>query len=289
MISGSNARRRFRATGDRTVLAVGPHRCSVPRRSRPVDPRFFDFEVHIPDFSAVSGDVAMGRLRQRRKDACTDHGTECTGFRGDVIAAEHADYDYARAVWNGTVDRRPRLIARYTGAADVAAAVRFARNRDLEIAVRGGGHNVAGTAVCDDGIVIDLSAMRAVGRPCRTHGPGTGRRPVGRRRPRDPGPRPGHHRRIVGHTGVGGLSLGGGIGWLIASTGSPSTTSCRPRWSPRGRHLQRGRRAPRSVLGAAWRRRNFGVVSSFRSRCTRTVRLSLPGLSSGRPRTPPMS
>jgi FAD/FMN-containing dehydrogenase len=84
------------------------------------------------------------------------------GFRGDVVVPDHRDYDDARAVWNGTVDRRPRLIARCSGAADVAAAVRFARDRELEIAVRGGGHNVAGTAVCDGGIVIDLSAMRAV-------------------------------------------------------------------------------------------------------------------------------
>ena len=84
------------------------------------------------------------------------------GFRGDVIVPDHDGYDDARAVWNGTVDRRPRLIARCSGTADVAAAVRFARDRDLEIAVRGGGHNVAGTAVCDGGIVIDLSAMRAV-------------------------------------------------------------------------------------------------------------------------------
>ena len=84
------------------------------------------------------------------------------GFRGEVIAPGQDGYDGARAVWNGTVDRRPRLIARCSGTADVAAAVRFARDHDLEIAVRGGGHNVAGTAVCDDGIVIDLSAMRAV-------------------------------------------------------------------------------------------------------------------------------
>ena len=83
-------------------------------------------------------------------------------FRGDLIIPGRHDYDDARAVWNGAVDRRPRLIARCSGTADVAAAVRFARDRDLEIAVRGGGHNVAGTAVCDDGIVIDLSAMRAV-------------------------------------------------------------------------------------------------------------------------------
>src|SRR5687768_7985480 len=87
---------------------------------------------------------------------------EIDGFRGELIAADHAEYDTARAVWNGLVDRRPRVIARCSGAADAVAAVRFARDNDLEIAVRGGGHNVAGTAVCDDGIVVDLTGMRAV-------------------------------------------------------------------------------------------------------------------------------
>ena len=82
------------------------------------------------------------------------------GFRGRLISAGNGDYDVARALWNGAIDRRPRLIARCIGAADVVAAVRFARDHDLEIAIRGGGHNVAGTAVCDGGIVIDLSAMR---------------------------------------------------------------------------------------------------------------------------------
>jgi FAD/FMN-containing dehydrogenase len=87
---------------------------------------------------------------------------EIDEFQGQRITPDHAEYDTARAVWNGAIDRYPRLIARCSGTADVAAAVRFAREHDLEIAVRGGGHNVAGTAVCDDGIVIDLSAMRAV-------------------------------------------------------------------------------------------------------------------------------
>ena len=87
---------------------------------------------------------------------------EIDGFRGRLISADHADYDIARAVWNGAIDRRPHLIARCIGTADVVAAVRFARDHDLEIAIRGGGHNVAGTAICDDGIVIDLSAMRAL-------------------------------------------------------------------------------------------------------------------------------
>ncbi|MGH3369048.1 MAG: FAD-binding oxidoreductase, partial [Nocardioidaceae bacterium] len=88
--------------------------------------------------------------------------TEIAGFRGELIAPQHPDYDEARAVWNGAVDRRPRLIARCTGTADVAAAVRCARDGDLEIAVRGGGHNVAGTAVCDGGLVIDLSPMKGL-------------------------------------------------------------------------------------------------------------------------------
>jgi FAD/FMN-containing dehydrogenase len=93
------------------------------------------------------------------------------GFRGRLIGSDHADYDHARAVWNGAIDRRPRLIAQCIGTADVVAAIRFARDHDLEIAIRGGGHNVAGTTVCDGGIGIDMSAMRgattAAGRACR--------------------------------------------------------------------------------------------------------------------------
>lgn len=142
------------------------------------------------------------------------------GFRGRMISAGDADYDVTRAVWNGAIDRRPRLIARCIGSADVVAAVRFARDHDLEIAIRGGGHNVAGTAVCDDGIVIDLSAMRAVrvdsadrrawvqggalwgdvDLETQAHGLAT----TG---------------GIVSHTGVAGLSLGGGVGWLMRKHG----------------------------------------------------------------------
>ncbi len=145
---------------------------------------------------------------------------EINGFRGDLIGPDDEEYDTARAVWNGSVDRRPRYIARCRGAADVAAVVRFAREHDLEIAVRGGGHSVAGTAVCDDGVVIDLSAMRAVwvdpaGRTAwvqggalwgdvdhetQAHGLAT----TG---------------GIVGHTGVAGLTLGGGIGFLMRKHG----------------------------------------------------------------------
>jgi FAD/FMN-containing dehydrogenase len=142
------------------------------------------------------------------------------GFRGRLISADDVDYDTARAIWNGVIDRRPRLIARCIGTADVVAAVRFARDHDLEIAIRGGGHNVAGTAICDDGIVIDLSAMRAVrvdsvdrrawvqggalwgdvDQETQAHGLAT----TG---------------GIVSHTGVAGLTLGGGVGWLMRKYG----------------------------------------------------------------------
>ena len=148
------------------------------------------------------------------------HVMEIDGFRGQLITVGQSDYDTVRAVWNGAVDRRPRLIARCSGSADVAAAVRFARDHDLEIAVRGGGHNVAGTAVCDEGIVIDLSMMRAVSvdatrrtavvqggalwgdvdHETQAHGLAT----TG---------------GIVGHTGVAGLTLGGGLGWLMRKHG----------------------------------------------------------------------
>jgi FAD/FMN-containing dehydrogenase len=142
------------------------------------------------------------------------------GFRGQLITSDHVDYDKARAVWNGAIDRRPRLIARCIGAADVVAAVRFARDHDLAIAIRGGGHNVAGTAICDDGLVIDLSAMRGVrvdaaarrawvqggalwgdvDYETQAHGLAT----TG---------------GIVSHTGVAGLTLGGGVGWLMRKHG----------------------------------------------------------------------
>src|SRR5919197_1116228 len=87
---------------------------------------------------------------------------EILHFRGELVEPADRGYDEARAVWNGVIDRRPALIARCIGAADVAAALRYARDHDLVVAVRGGGHGVAGPAVCDDGIVIDLSLMRGV-------------------------------------------------------------------------------------------------------------------------------
>src|ERR1041384_7946538 len=81
-------------------------------------------------------------------------------FLGELLTPQDGGYDEARKIWNGNIDRHPALIARGTGVADVMAAVRFARDHELAAAVRGGGHAVAGHALCDDGVVIDLSPMR---------------------------------------------------------------------------------------------------------------------------------
>lgn len=82
--------------------------------------------------------------------------------RGEVVERFHPEYDRARQVWNGLIDRYPTVIARCTGTADVVAAVRAARQHRPVLSIRGGGHQVAGSAVCDDGMVIDLSPMRGV-------------------------------------------------------------------------------------------------------------------------------
>ena len=141
-------------------------------------------------------------------------------FQGELIRREDPSYDGARRIWNGAIDRYPALIARCSGVADVLAAVRFARERDLLVAVRGGGHNVAGTAVCNDGIVIDLSRMKAM----RVD-------PIGMKARAEPGLLWGefdHESQafglatpggIVTHTGISGLTLGGGLGWLIRRYG----------------------------------------------------------------------
>ena len=141
-------------------------------------------------------------------------------LHGELLLPSSAGYDAARRIWNGAVDRRPACIARCTGVADVVAAVRFARERDLEIAVRGGGHNVAGTALCDDGLVVDLSAMRAVwvdpaGRTAWVQG-GALWSDVDRETQAHGLATTGG---IVGHTGVAGLTLGGGIGFLMRKHG----------------------------------------------------------------------
>ncbi len=124
-----------------------------------------------------------------------------TTFKGPLLAPDDAAYDETRKLWNAMIDRRPGLIARCTGTADVVAAVRFARQHRLLVSVRGGGHNIAGLAVCEGGLMIDLSLMRGVWvDPARRVAAGAGRLHARRRRPRDAAARPGGGARLrLGH------------------------------------------------------------------------------------------
>ena len=141
-------------------------------------------------------------------------------FIGAIITPDDSVYDEARQVWNATIDRTPGLIVRPTGSADVQAAVRFASTHDLLVSVKGGGHNIAGSAVCEGGLMIDLSMMRSV----RVF-------PEERRVSVQGGALLGdvdHETQAFGlavplginsTTGVGGLALGGGFGWLSRAFG----------------------------------------------------------------------
>jgi FAD/FMN-containing dehydrogenase len=141
-------------------------------------------------------------------------------FRGEVVSPGDEAYDDARKIWNAMIDKHPALIVRCTTTSDVVLAVNFARDNGLLLAVRGGGHNIAGSAMCDDGIVIDLSQMKAASvdpaarrvtieggatladldASTQAHGLAT---PLG----------------INSTTGVAGLTLGGGFGWLSRKHG----------------------------------------------------------------------
>jgi FAD/FMN-containing dehydrogenase len=142
------------------------------------------------------------------------------GVRGPVLLPGDPDYDEVRKVWNGMIDRKPPIIVRCSGNADVIAAVAFARENGLPVSIRGGGHSAAGSAVHDDAVMIDLSLMNGVhvdpkNRTARAQG----------------GAKWGDFDRetqvyglattggVVSTTGVGGLTLGGGIGWLMGKHG----------------------------------------------------------------------
>jgi FAD/FMN-containing dehydrogenase len=143
-----------------------------------------------------------------------------TAFRGALLRPGEEGYDEARRIWNGAIDRRPALIARCAGADDVVEAIAFARERDLPVSVRGGGHAVAGHAVCDDGVMIDLSLMKAVridpdARTARAAG-GALWADLDRASTRAGLATTGG---LISHTGVGGLTLGGGLGHLMRKHG----------------------------------------------------------------------
>jgi FAD/FMN-containing dehydrogenase len=139
---------------------------------------------------------------------------------GEVFAAADAGYEGARAVWNAMIDRRPAIIVRCKSAADVIGSIGFARARGLPVSIRGGAHNVAGHAVCDNGVMIDLSAMRSVRvdperRRAWVEGGATWG-DVDRATQAFGLATPGG---LISDTGVGGLTLSGGIGWLRSRYG----------------------------------------------------------------------
>jgi hypothetical protein len=143
-----------------------------------------------------------------------------TSLRGGLLYPGHDGYDHSRRIWNGMIDRYPALIARCQGVADVMDAVNFARQNELLISVRGGGHNVAGSAVCDEGLMIDLSPMRGIWvdlakRTVRVQGGATWG-DVDRETQLFGLATPGG---IISTTGVAGLTLGGGYGYLRKKCG----------------------------------------------------------------------
>ena len=162
--------------------------------------------VDIPAVTSVGGDTTLeGAAVQELADS----------LRGNLLLAGDGGYDHARAIWNGMIDKRPALIAQCEGAADVSQAMTFARERNLLVSVRGGGHSISGKSVCEGGLMIDLSSMNSV----RVDQAGLMARADG-------GCLEGHidHEAaavglattggIVSHTGAGGLTTGGGFGRL---------------------------------------------------------------------------
>jgi FAD/FMN-containing dehydrogenase/pimeloyl-ACP methyl ester carboxylesterase len=143
-----------------------------------------------------------------------------SGFGGEVVDRGHARYDELRQVYNGLIDRRPALIARCANAADVSATIRFAREHDLPLSVYGGGHNVTGNAVCDDGVTIDLRPIKGIAvdpaaRTCRAEAGLTwGELDAATQE---------HGLAVTGGrvstTGLAGLALGGGSGWIERAYG----------------------------------------------------------------------
>lgn len=204
-----------------------------------------------------------------------------TRMRGPVLTPQSAGYDDARQIWNGMIDRRPAVIARCLGTADVMACVRFAAEHRLLTAVRSGGHNIAGSAMCEGGLVIDLSLMRSVqvdpeartarvepgallsdlDREAQAHGLAV---PLG----------------INSTTGVAGLTLGGGFGWLSRSLGLTvdSLTGAEIVTADGGRLRVDAEHQPDLFWGLRGGSGNLGVVTAFDFKLHRVGPQVLAGL-----------
>jgi FAD/FMN-containing dehydrogenase len=168
----------------------------------------------VTDLRIVTTDAGEAILENAQVQQFADR------LRGRLMQPGDDGYDKARRVWNGMIDRRPALIGRCAGAADVIAAVQFARDHRLLVSVKGGGHNITGNAVCEGGLMIDLSAMKSV----RVD-------PLARAARAEAGLNWGEYNRetqafglastggVVSTTGIAGLTLGGGLGWLQGKHG----------------------------------------------------------------------
>lgn len=193
-----------------------------------------------------------------------------SGFRGNVLPAGEHGYEPARKIWNGMFDRKPAIIARCIGTSDVIKAVNFARENDFEISVKGGGHNSAGTAVSDGGFMIDLSLMRRVmvnkkdniaqvdggcllgdvDYETQLYGLAVSA-------------------GIVSHTGVGGLTLGGGFGWISRKHGlSVDNLISADLVTADGKMITASADENQDLFwGIRGGGGNFGIVTSFKFRC----------------------
>ena len=163
--------------------------------------------------------IEVGSAGVQLLDQATMDGLRGT-FKGSLLLPKDESYDAARTLWNLAIDRRPTLIARCTDSGDVVAAVNFARANQLEVSVRGGGHSVAGYAVCDGGLMIDLSPMKQIRvdsvRRTALVEPGVTWTELDSATQAYGLATPGG---TVGETGIAGLTLGGGVGWLMALYG----------------------------------------------------------------------
>jgi FAD/FMN-containing dehydrogenase len=189
-----------------------------------------------------------------------------SSLRGELLTPQSPGYEAARTVWNAMVERRPGLIARCAGEADVIQALAFARSHALLVAIRGGGHNIAGHGLCDGGLVIDLSPMRAIHID-----------PDGRTAQVEPGCTLGdvdHDAQIFGlatpvginsTTGIAGLTLGGGFGWLSRKHGLTADNLIAAEVVTAAGRVVRA--SGESEPDLFWALRggggNFGVVTSF--------------------------
>lgn len=191
-------------------------------------------------------------------------------IHGEVLRPGDAGYDEARSIWNAMIDREPTVIARCTGAADVITCVDFAREHDLPLAIKGGGHNAAGNAVCDDGLMVDLSLMNSVrvdpaAKTVRV-GPGARMADLDHETHAFGLVAPGG---VDSKTGVAGLTLGGGFGWLCRKYGLSIDNLRSVDIVTADGQLRHASETENADLfwGVRGGGGNFGVVTSFRFDC----------------------